>query len=109
MDHANVYRTADGAATWTKVTGNLATHEPDILRSVVYSPDINGGSVVVGTNAGVFAAPGPDYTDWISLGSGLPNAPVFLLQWSPSDRVLLAGTHGRGAWVLDGVRELRAD
>jgi photosystem II stability/assembly factor-like uncharacterized protein len=101
MDYANVYRTADGGATWTKVTGNLATHNPDVLRSVVYSPDINGGSVVVGTNAGVFAASGPDYTDWIRLGTGLPNAPVYLVQWSPTDQILLAGTHGRGAWILD--------
>jgi photosystem II stability/assembly factor-like uncharacterized protein len=101
MDFANVYRTGDGGATWTKVTGNLATHNPDVLRSVVYSPDINGGSVVVGTNAGVFAASGPDYTDWIKLGTGLPNAPVYLVQWSPTDQILLAGTHGRGAWVLD--------
>jgi hypothetical protein len=71
------------------------------LRSVVYSPDINGGSVVIGGNAGVFAAAGPDYSNWIRLGSGLPNAPVYVLQWSPTDRVLLAGTHGRGAWILD--------
>ena len=101
MDFANVYRTGDGGATWTTVTGNLKTHDPDILRSVVYSPDINGGSVVVGTNAGVFAAAGPAYTDWVKLGSGLPNAPVYLVQWSPKDQILLAGTHGRGAWILD--------
>lgn len=101
IDFANVYRTGDGGATWAKVTGNLSTHDPDILRSVVYSPDINGGSVVVGTNAGVFVAAGPDYTDWIKLGSGLPNAPVYLVQWSPKDQILLAGTHGRGAWILD--------
>jgi hypothetical protein len=101
IDFANVYRTGDGGATWTKVTGNLSTHNPDILRSVVYSPDINGGSVVVGTNAGVFAASGPDYANWIKLGTGLPNAPVYLVQWSPKDQVLLAGTHGRGAWLLD--------
>lgn len=101
VDPANVYRTSDGGATWTKVSGNLASYEPDILRSVTYSPDIDGGSVVVGTNAGVFAAAGPDYSNWIRLGSGLPNVPVFRLQWSPQDQILLAGTHGRGAWILD--------
>jgi hypothetical protein len=100
-EFANVYRTGDGGATWTKITGNLPSFDPDFLRSVVYSPDINGGSVVVGTNEGVFAAPGPDYTNWARLGSGLPNTPVYRLQWSPKDQILLAGTHGRGAWILD--------
>ncbi len=101
IDFADVFRTSDGGISWTKVSGNLASYDPDILRSVVYSPDINGGSVVVGTNEGVFAAAGPDYSDWVPLGSGLPNAPVYRLQWSPTDRILLAGTHGRGAWILD--------
>ena len=90
---------SDGGATWTKVSGNLSSYDPDILRSVVYSPDINGGSVVVGTNAGIFAAAAPGFSDWIRLGSGLPNAPVYRLQWSPKDQILLAGTHGRGAWI----------
>jgi hypothetical protein len=101
IDIANVYLTKDAGATWTKVSGNLQSYEPDILRSVIYSPDINGGSVVVGTNAGVFAATGPDYSNWTRLGSGLPNVPVYRLQWSPQDKILLAGTHGRGAWILD--------
>jgi hypothetical protein len=101
IDLANVYRTSDGGATWTKVSGNLASYEPDILRSVTYSPDINGGSVLVGSNAGVFAAAGPDYSNWSRLGSGLPNVPVYRLQWSPQDQILLAGTHGRGAWIID--------
>jgi hypothetical protein len=83
------------------VTGNLSSFVPDILRSVVYSPDINGGSVVVGSNAGIFAASGPGFSDWVRLGSGLPNVPVYRLQWSPQDQILLAGTHGRGAWILD--------
>ncbi len=101
IDFADVFRTGDGGASWTKVSGNLSSYDPDILRSVIYSPDINGGSVVVGTNEGVFAASGPDYSDWTKLGSGLPNAPVYRLQWSPKISVLLAGTHGRGAWILD--------
>ena len=101
IDFASVYWTGDGGDTWAKVSGNLPSLDPDILRSVVYSPDINGGSVIVGSNAGVFAASGPDYANWIRLGSGLPNAPVYRLQWSPKDQILLAGTHGRGAWILD--------
>lgn len=101
IDYSNVYWTGDGGATWTKVSGNLSSFVPDMLRSVVYSPDINGGSVVVGSNAGIFAAAAPGFSDWIRLGSGLPNVPVYRLQWSPQDQILLAGTHGRGAWILD--------
>jgi photosystem II stability/assembly factor-like uncharacterized protein len=105
IDFSKVYRTTDGGATWTTITGNLKDLDPDVLRSAIYSPDINGGSVVVGSNAGVFAASGPDFSEWVRLGSGLPNAPVYQLQWSPKDQVLLAGTHGRGAWLLDFKQE----
>jgi hypothetical protein len=67
---------------------------------VAYCADLDGGSVVVGTNAGVFAAADPPST-WTLLGSGLPTVPVPRLRYSPASRVLLAATLGRGAWTLN--------
>jgi hypothetical protein len=35
---------------------------------------------------------------WFELGSNLPAAPVWDLDWDGVDRVLTVGTLGRGAW-----------
>jgi hypothetical protein len=76
---------------------------PVVLRSIAYCRGKGRGQgfVTVGSNAGVFMAAGPGFADWTRLGAGLPNAPVFRLQCSDADGILLAGTLGRGAWTLD--------
>jgi photosystem II stability/assembly factor-like uncharacterized protein len=100
IDAGTVHRTTNAGLNWTNVTGTLLTLGGVVLRSVAYCADLNGGSVIVGTNSGVFAAAGPTPT-WTVLGSGLPTAPVPRLRYSPTSRVLLAATLGRGAWTLD--------
>ena len=37
---------------------------------------------------------------WFELGWNLPNAPVSDLRYDATDDILLAGTHGRGAWTV---------
>ena len=101
IDAGNVFRTTDAGGTWKDVTNNLLALGGIVLRSVAYCEDLNGGSVVVGTNAGVFAAAGPNFNNWSRLGSGLPTVPVLQLRYSSASRVLLAATLGRGAWTLD--------
>ena len=54
----------------------------------------------MGTDSGVFASTGPAFTQWLHLGTGLPNAPVFHVEYNIQDKVLLVGTLGRGAWSL---------
>ncbi|WP_139263817.1 WD40/YVTN/BNR-like repeat-containing protein [Geodermatophilus africanus] len=100
IDALQVFRTTDAGGQWNIVTGNLPARGAAVLRSVVYCPDLGGGSVVVGTNSGVFVAAGPAFSVWSKLGTDLPLAPVLRLQYSGQDRVLLAGTLGRGAWTL---------
>jgi hypothetical protein len=103
IDNGAVFRTRDAGATWTAVTGNLLTLGGVVLRSVAFCEHLNGGSVVVGTNAGVFAASifASPVLSWTALGSGLPTVPILRLRYSPANRVLLAATLGRGAWTLD--------
>ena len=43
---------------------------------------------------------------WFQLGSGLPHAPVWDLDYDVADDVLVAGTLGRGAWTLSAVTTL---
>ena len=100
IDPTKVYQTTDAGASWTYLTGNLESFEPGVLRSVAYAPGLGDGTLVVGTNAGVFATSSPRFSEWRRLGSGLPTVPVFRLQYSVADNLLLAGTLGRGAWTL---------
>ena len=100
IDASAVYRTTDAGATWTTVTGNLAAFSPGPLRSAAYSSATAAGAVVVGSDTGVFEAAGPGFSSWHAVGSGLPRAPIYHLEYSAADRTLLAGTLGRGAWTL---------
>lgn len=99
IDAGKVFQTADAGGSWNDITGNILQLGGVVLRSVAYCEDLDGGSVVVGTNAGVFAAAGPVF-NWSGLGSGLPGVPVLQLRYGAVRRVLLAATLGRGAWTL---------
>lgn len=100
IDAGRVFRTTNAGGAWAEITGDLPTLSPGSLRSVAYCTSTPAGFVVVGSNEGVFQAPGPAFSTWTRLGSGLPTAPVYHLEYDPADRVLLAGTLGRGAWTL---------
>jgi photosystem II stability/assembly factor-like uncharacterized protein len=99
IDAGKVFRTTNAGGAWDDVTGNLLSLGGVVLRSVAYCEKLNGGSVIVGTNAGVFAAD-PGFM-WSRLGSDLPSVAVLRLRYSSASSVLLAGTLGRGAWTLD--------
>lgn len=101
IDGTNVYRTANAGANWTNVTGNLLTLTPGTLRSVAVSTSNPDGSVIVGSDNGVFTAPGPTFTTWAALGTGLPRAPVYDLEYDATDQILIAGLMGRGAWTIN--------
>lgn len=96
----SVHRTADAGQTWTDVTGNLPGAGASTLRSVAWCGGVGAGTLVVGSNTGVFSAEGPGFATWTRLGSGLPAAPVLQLRYDPTNRVVLAATLGRGAWTI---------
>jgi Ca2+-binding RTX toxin-like protein len=79
-------------------------------------PQPGDEALLIGADGGVFKTLNPhDPTNtpvWTEVGAGLPNAPVFDLHYIPpdtlqvqvpTDDVLVAGTLGRGAWVLRGA------
>jgi hypothetical protein len=92
--------TRDAGVTWANITGNLLSAGAQVLRSAVYCRVLGSGSVAIGSNSGVFAAEGPAFNSWGRLGAGLALAPVLSLQYADADRLVLAGTQGRGAWTL---------
>ena len=100
VDQQRVFRTANSGSTWTDITGNLAQLSPGPLQSIAFTIATMPGAVVVGSDRGVFTAQGPAFTTWSAFGTGFPSVPVYHLEYDHADRVLLAGTLGRGAWTV---------
>ncbi len=97
IDANRVFRTADGGDSWTDLTGNLVNAS---LRAI----DFLSGAVdrlVVGGIGGVFAMSLDRLGIWGELGDALPNVPIFDLEYDETDGVLVAGTLGRGAFLLN--------
>ena len=87
----HVWKTTDGGATWTDVSGNL----PDVpVNDIV----IGGGTLVVATDLGTVVSFNGGAA-WSRLGSNLPYTTVMDLHLGPDAR-LYAATHGRGIWSI---------
>jgi photosystem II stability/assembly factor-like uncharacterized protein len=98
---AQVFRTTDAGATWSDISFNLASLNPGGFRCVSYVP-AGPGAVLVGAEHGVFVLK-LSGTTWDVLGEGLPNAPVFELDYDAARDKLMAGLLGRGSWLLTRV------
>jgi hypothetical protein len=92
------------ASAFTNVTGNLISgFAPGTLRSMAFIPGSAGNpdALVVGADRGIYVArDSSGFSTWSVLGSGLPNAIVYEMEYDQADNVLIAGTLGRGAWSL---------
>jgi hypothetical protein len=100
--------TWSGQGPWIDLSGTGST---GLGNLVVDSIAVTSSAVVVGTDAGVMVCGGclpPGITppgwyptpSWYSLGAGLPNAKVDALRLSNDGSLLVAWTHGRGAWTI---------
>lgn len=99
---SQVFYSSAATPSFNSVTGNLPTYSPGVLRSVAHASA--QGALLVGSDRGVFVSyQGSGYSTWFRIGTGLPNAPVYELEFDPTDQLLLAGLLGRGAWTLASV------
>ena len=97
-----VLRTTDSGATWTSVIGDLPA-AAGAIRTIKYLPG-NAPGLAVGTEVGVYVSRmAQGFSTWLALGTGLPRAPVWELDYDPAQDLLLAGTLGRGSFTLTGV------
>ena len=101
IDSNNVFETVDTGANYTDITGNLGALNPGVFRSIAYIPNSSDDILAVGTDLGVYIASGPNFNVWAALGTNLPLVPVFDLEYSTDDELLLAGLMGRGAWTFN--------
>jgi hypothetical protein len=97
-EESRVLMSTDEGASWTNITGNLATDQLNSLELV----GTRGSVLLVGGRQGVHylnlgALPA---ALWSPYGSGLPNVPVWDLDFSAGDGILVVATLGRGAWKM---------
>ncbi len=98
INGSSVFQSTNAGGSWSNITANLTGVGQ--LRCIRHGPNNLTSHIVVGTDLGVYVASGPAYTNWFKAGTNLPNAPVFDLEYNQTDDVLVAGTLGRGAWLV---------
>jgi hypothetical protein len=97
-----VFKTEDYGKSWTKIiTGIEDGHFARAIREDLQKP----GLLYLATEHGVYVSFN-DGEMWQSLQLNLPDTPIRDLVLKNDDVVL--GSHGRGFWILDDIRPLRA-
>lgn len=95
-NNPHIFRTTNYGVSWDDISGNL----PDIpVNSVIIDYD-EDNTLYIGTDAGVFFTQNLG-AEWYVLGTGLPNSPVFDLNYHQPGKKLVAGTHGRSLFEFD--------
>ncbi len=98
-----VYKTKDFGKTWENITNSL----PDGQSFYVIREDLkNKNLLFVGSEFGLFVSIDGGKS-WTRLMNGLPTVAVHDLLIHPLSSDLIAGTHGRGVWILDDISPLQ--
>jgi len=99
----HVFKTTNGGATWTNISGDLPDAPVNDLI-VDHSGNPTFDTLYIATDVGVFSCPNPEAgspcANWTVVGDGLPNSPVLGLAMRRSSHILRAFTHGRSAWHI---------
>jgi hypothetical protein len=96
-----VFVSEDYGETWRAIAGGLPQASVHRLREHPRNADV----LVAGLETGVYLSLDRGM-HWTALGSNLPPVPVYDLAFQESTGALVAGTHGRGIWVLDHAEPL---
>ena len=98
----HIFRTHDGGKTWTEIVNGLPGR---LRRSSAIREDVRKkGLLFAGTETQVFVS-FDDGDHWESLRLNM--APSSVRDLYVKDDDLIAGTHGRGIWILDDITPLR--
>jgi photosystem II stability/assembly factor-like uncharacterized protein len=98
-----VFKTTDYGKTWTSISSNL----PDGGPVYVIREDLkNKNLLFVGTEFAVFfTLTGGE--SWTKLNLNMPTVAFHDLMIHTRENDLIAGTHGRGIWILDDITPLQ--
>ncbi len=103
--NAYVYETDDYGQTWKLITGSIPKTMNSSTRAIVADP-VRKGMLYLSTDNAVYVT-WNDGESWTSIRNNMPPAPVHWLTLQPHFNDLIAGTYGRGVWILDDVTALR--
>lgn len=104
IDNNQVFESTNAGGTWADVTTNLTSISAADFRSIDYVHGKLDDALVVGTSSGVFYAKLSQLggaASWSKFGANLPDVIVYDLAYDSADNVLVAGTMGRGAWLVN--------
>jgi photosystem II stability/assembly factor-like uncharacterized protein len=91
-----VYKTTDKGNSWFSINGNLP--DSPINDVFIYTEDAtHPNAYFVATDIGVFLTQ-DDGANWVEIPINLPNTVILHLDYSPSNKMLRAATHGRGVY-----------
>ena len=101
------WRTHDGGKTWTEINNGIA---PGAVANSIREDPRKKGLLYAATDTQVWVS-FDDGDHWSSLRLNMPAMSVRDIQVKDDDSCLcadlVAGTHGRGFWILDDVTPLR--
>jgi photosystem II stability/assembly factor-like uncharacterized protein len=101
------YRTHDGGKTWSEIDTGIT---PDAVANTIREDPRQPGLLYAGTDTQVWVS-FDDGDHWQSLRHNMPAISVRDLQVKDDTKCgcadLIAGTHGRGFWILDDLTPLR--
>ena len=104
----HLWRTHDGGRTWTEINSGIA---PGVVTNSIREDPRVKGLLYSSTDTQVWVSY-DDGDHWESLRINMPAISVRDLQLKDDSACLcsdlIAGTHGRGFWILDNVTPLRA-
>ncbi len=83
------------APVWTAAGAGI----PSIPVNALAIDPANSNNIYAGTDIGVYSSTDGG-ASWTPFGTGLPRSAVFDLALQNANRVLRAGTHGRGIWEI---------
>ncbi len=102
---ARAYRTDDFGATWTRITGGVDNHPVDYTRYLLEDP-VRPGLLYLGTESSLYLSH-DDGESWQRFMPNLPPTPYYGLVVQEHFNDLVAGTYGRGYWILDDLSPIQ--
>jgi uncharacterized repeat protein (TIGR01451 family) len=91
----HVFKTTDGGATWTDISGLLPDNPVNSISIDASYPN----TLYAATDVGPFVTYDGG-ANWSALGTGFPTVAIDQIDLDTYDRIMVAGTHGRGAFRL---------
>jgi len=98
----HVFMTDDFGESWSNITSDLPEGSIYVVREDPKNPDL----LFAGSEVGVYFSIDRGAT-WSRFMNGFPTVPVHDLLIHPRDNDLIAGTHGRGAWIAGNITPLQ--